>query len=235
MVLGYGYHKAEVISYLMDSGEEYKFIDPGEDKFKDMCEIAYLCKEAKGGLVIYSPDDIADGEIDFFYWVNTFYLKKRPLVVLNDTSNQQYRKLFEMVYKFKDKVSPMRAAYQSHYVQVETGQIHAGQCPFGYDYMNGHYVVNDWEKLAVRECFKRRSDGESWQSIADALNRKGYRSKRGNKLNVGIHMWVENRKFYEGYEKLADGTYKKLHEPIIRECDYEITKTKRGRKKNTEE
>lgn len=79
--------------------------------------------------------------------------------------------------------------------------MHNGVPVFGYDFGDdGHYVVNPAEAEIVRECFARKLDGESTNSIARDLARRGVRTTNGRPAAYNfVHGILKNEKYTGTY------------------------------------
>ena len=76
--------------------------------------------------------------------------------------------------------------------------MHNGVRVFGYSYGDdGRYVINDDEAEIVRECFARKINGESTNSIASDLARRGIKTYAGN---LASHTFVYNMLRNEKYK-----------------------------------
>ena len=62
--------------------------------------------------------------------------------------------------------------------RFQDGSYRAASAPYGYDLVDGGYVVNEAEAETVRDIFSRRTEGWSLGRIADDLNSRGIPSKR---------------------------------------------------------
>lgn len=58
-------------------------------------------------------------------------------------------------------------------------RFNGGYPPLGYDIENKKYVVNEKEARVVKEIFSLYLNGYGYKRIADILNSKGYRNKKG--------------------------------------------------------
>lgn len=93
--------------------------------------------------------------------------------------------------------------------------------PYGYDYVEGKLIINDFEAMIVREIFDLSIQGKSPWTIAKILNEKGYPSRKGKWTYSTIDK-IADSKFYIGYVKFVDQWFKGQHDPIISIDDYEL-------------
>ncbi|SNX54039.1 recombinase family protein [Thermoanaerobacterium sp. RBIITD] len=79
-------------------------------------------------------------------------------------------------------------------------RFNGGIPPFGYDIINGHYVINEKEAEAVRLIFKMYNDGYGYRHIIDELNLHGYKTKKGNTFSKNsLHDILKNEKYIGKY------------------------------------
>ena len=75
--------------------------------------------------------------------------------------------------------------------------MHNGVPVFGYDFgEDGHYVVNEDEAVIVREVFARRISGESSNSIASDLRKRGIETTTGHPASYTfVNSMLKNEKY----------------------------------------
>ena len=109
--------------------------------------------------------------------------------------------------------------------------MHNGVPVFGYDFGDdGHYVVNPGEAEIVRECFARKLEGESTNSIARDLARRGVRTTSGSPAAYSfVHGILKNEK-YVGTYVWGDIRVEGGMPAIVEEGDFAMAQTVRPRK-----
>lgn len=98
--------------------------------------------------------------------------------------------------------------------RAKTGVFMGGCPPFGYDVVDQHYVINEYEASIVRKIFAMYADGQSYKAILAEL--KGVPTKKngvwstsllssvlGNDRYIGIYTW--NRRKVKVMGKWAGG------------------------------
>ena len=90
-------------------------------------------------------------------------------------------------------------------IVARKGYFMGGIPPFGYSLKEVKdeygkrrkvYVVNEKEAKIVREAFELATAGYTLQKIADEFNKKGYRTRRGNKWTVSaLYEMFQNEKY----------------------------------------
>ena len=89
-----------------------------------------------------------------------------------------------------------------------------GKMPIGYEYRDGHLVVNEFEALQVQACFERFARGETAGEIARALDEKGFRHRFGAWERRRVLAVVRNP-LYVGDVAFRGQVYRGEHEPIV--------------------
>ncbi|QJX64589.1 recombinase family protein [Niallia circulans] len=77
----------------------------------------------------------------------------------------------------------------------------SGRVMIGYDLNNDELTINKRESRIVKEIFELRSEMRSYKSIADHINAKGYRTKRGNRFNISSVKTILENPIYAGFIK----------------------------------
>ena len=93
-------------------------------------------------------------------------------------------------------------------VKAGKGGFSGGRPPYGYEVVDKKLIIIPEEAQAVRDIFEMRDDGMVLADIADKLNDKGLKTKRGGKFRTStIQTIVYNRKTYEGFYKYGDSDW----------------------------
>lgn len=109
------------------------------------------------------------------------------------------------------KLSKGRAA------KARNGAKPAGVCPLGYKYSEDKksVVVDDVNARTVKKMFTMGQQGYTLSQIADAINRTGARTQRGQEFSKGTVAKILNNRFYIGELTHAGQTIKGTHTPLI--------------------
>ncbi len=84
-------------------------------------------------------------------------------------------------------------------ITAEKGHVTGGTPPLGYCFTSeGTFAVVPAEAAIVREVFTRYAEGVSLLRIAESLNERGLRTRRGEKFNSGSFKTVLKNKKYVG-------------------------------------
>ncbi len=93
----------------------------------------------------------------------------------------------------------------------------SGRVMIGYDLNNGELTINKRESEIVKEIFELRISMSSYKSIADHINAKGYRTKRGNNFSVNAVKTILQNPIYTGFIR-----YRQWDEHPIKTKQYEL-------------
>ena len=104
----------------------------------------------------------------------------------------------------------------------KSGQLSFRKKPYGYNYVDGKYVINKKEARVVKKMFELCLEGNTISSIANYLNKKKIKPQQGNKWNPQtISKFLRYKRFIGTYESGRNSIFKKAyilennHEPII--------------------
>lgn len=101
--------------------------------------------------------------------------------------------------------------------RAKSGYFHGGPTPpTGYDYIDGHLVINEYEAMQVREVFERFLKGQSIHSIRSYMS-KHYTNKYGNWKSHTLVLNILRNSTYIGKVKFKGTVYEGNHKPIISE------------------
>lgn len=124
-------------------------------------------------------------------------------------------------------------------MKAKGGNKPAGCCPIGYKYAEDKksVVVDRNEAEVVRAIFTEGQKGLSLREIAEAINAKGYKTRRGNPWGHGSIQVVLTNRFYIGELSHQGKPIKGTHEPLVSrvqfgKCQAQINKRRRGGKEN---
>lgn len=90
--------------------------------------------------------------------------------------------------------------------------------PIGYDYEDGHLIVNEYEAMQIRKIFSLTASGSSAKSIMKEM--EGLQHKYGS-WNIRTLRRVMESKTYLGYIKYKGQWYLGDHEPLITQETYD--------------
>ncbi len=75
-------------------------------------------------------------------------------------------------------------------------RFNGGQTPYGYRIVDSMFLVDDARAIVVREIFERVASGESYRTIFESLNARGFRTLKGKDFSrSSINSIVDNEKY----------------------------------------
>lgn len=121
-------------------------------------------------------------------------------------------------------------------VKAKAGDKPAGVCPFGYKYSSDKKSVeiDPAEASIVRLMFTEGQKGKSLGQLADLLNGKGYKTRRGCEWSAGNVQVILRNRFYIGELSHQGKPIKGNHEPLVSKVQFgkvaaQLDKRRRGK------
>lgn len=103
------------------------------------------------------------------------------------------------------------------YATAREGGYAGGKPPLGYSAVDGQLVIVPDEAEIVRLIFSLREEGKTLMGITNELNKRGYRSKKGNEFkHSAIQTVLNNEQTYRGNYKYGKESCENTHEPILK-------------------
>ena len=176
-------------------------------------------------VIAYKSDRIARDIKLYFYYL--FVLEKRHIKLLSVTEqfdddayglSSVFRTLMLFVAEQERKNICARTS-GGRKAKAAQGGYAGGKPPYGYAVVGKKLVVDESEAEMVREIFAYREMGCCMQEIADLLNDKGYRTRKGRYfVSTNISKILNNRPVYEGYYRYGnmERWVKGQHEAILK-------------------
>lgn len=104
--------------------------------------------------------------------------------------------------------------------RAKEGKWHGGHFyPIGYNLVNGELIVNEFEAMQVKECFRLYLEGYSLADIARTLNSKGWTHKWGQWTFHRVRFVLRNP-VYIGLITHKGEKYQGIHEKLVCEADF---------------
>lgn len=120
-------------------------------------------------------------------------------------------------------------------MKAKGGDKPAGLCPMGYKYSvdKKRVEIDEVEAVPIRLIFSEAQRGQSVREIAELLNGRGYKTRRGNEWTFSTVQRVIRNRFYIGELSHQGKAIKGNHEPIVSrvqfgKCQAQLEKRKRG-------
>jgi len=105
--------------------------------------------------------------------------------------------------------------------------------PFGYDYQNGKFEINQEEAKTVRDIYSWYKEGKSMGEITKMLNSTKIATKKGGLWAKKTISTILKNPIYCGYLHWEDFVNKSDHEKIINKDDFNEIQTLIGQRKGS--
>ena len=175
-------------------------------------------------VVIYKLDRLSRKQKDTMTLIEDVLLKHDvALVSLNetlDTSTPWGRAMIGILSSFNQMESEniQERTRMGREAKAAQGGYSGGKPPYGYKPVDGKLVINPEEADIVRLVFSMRKQGYTLQAIADELNYRGCKSRKGNPfLTSAVQSILAREDVYRGYYKYGmSARTKAAHAPILK-------------------
>lgn len=223
--------RKEILSYADQHG--YAIVDWKIDKISGTAEDRPGLNEILYGdnvtnppieaVIIFKNDRLARDTKLYFYYL--FTLEKRNIKLLateeefsegNELANV-YRALMQFVAEQERKNIALRTG-KGRSIKAACGGYSGGRRPYGYKVENKRLVIDETERPIVEFVFAESDKGTPMLHIADLLNNKGYRTRKGTTFQAtSVRSILNNRPLYEGMYKYGKDMkwVQGVHEPIL--------------------
>jgi len=134
-----------------------------------------------------------------------------------DTSTAMGRFVMDIIQRIAQLESEQigERVYMGMSQKARTGPGILGfTAPFGYDVRDGALTVNPAESAIVREVFERCLAGDTTNRIADVLNGREVRAKRGGRWTHAGVLYILHNPLYAGFLRW-DGIVRGAEHPAI--------------------
>ena len=174
-------------------------------------------------VIAYKSDRIALDIKLYFYYLFVLERKRIKLISVSEQFDDDsglstvFRALMLFVAEQERKNIATRTT-MGRKVKAGQGGYSGGRVPYGYAVADHRLVVDPDEAQIIRSVYALRSYGYTMRNIAETLNDRGFRTRRGGLFGAsGVQSILENQRTYEGYYRYGkDGTWVKgQHEPIL--------------------
>lgn len=168
-------------------------------------------------VIVYKLDRLSRSQKDTLFLIEDVFLRNNvDFVSINenfDTSTPFGKAMIGILSVFaqleKDQITERFT--MGRIGRAKNGLYHGGACaPFGYDYIDGQLVVNEYHAMQVREAFNKFMKGQSINSIQRELH-----ETYGNWNSANIVLQILRNSVYCGKVKFAKQEYEGKHQPIV--------------------
>ena len=130
----------------------------------------------------------------------SFFDEEKVLAFAQEEQNI-YRALLQFVAEQERKNIALRTG-KGRSIKASCGGYSGGRCPYGYSVVDHRLVINEDEKPIVEYMFYENAKGTPMLTIAENLNARGCRTRKGTTFQAAtVKSVLSNRPLYEGKYK----------------------------------
>ena len=208
------------------------YIDPGfSGASMDRPELRRLIADVKRGIIskviVYKLDRLSRSQKDTLYIIEDVILANgadfESITERFDTGTPFGRAMIGILSVFaqleREQITErMKMGKEG---RAKTGRWSGGsQAPIGYDYKDGHLVVNEYEAMQIKEAYELYIGGHSIKDITRQFEAKGYAHKYGP-FGVWSVARVLKNPIYTGRLSFKGEIYQGEHDAIIDDETFE--------------
>ncbi len=177
-------------------------------------------REAWGTLLVIKMDRIHRNSRNFMEMMESLQQWEKNFVSATesfDTSTAMGRFVMDIIQRIAQLESEQigERVYMGMSQKARTGPGILGfNVPLGYSVFDGRLSVDPEEARTVREVFDRCLAGETTAQIADAMNARGMRAKRGGRWSHARVLYILHNPLYAGFLRW-DGYTRPADHPAI--------------------
>lgn len=195
-----------------------------------------MIRDVKAGklnkIVVYKLDRLSRSQLDTLYLIEKVFLANNcDFVSMNenfDTSTPFGRAMIGILAVFAqlEREQIKERMTMGKEARAKEGKYLGGRfISFGYDYVEGELIPNDYESMQVRKIFDLAEAGLSPYKIANYMTEQGFVRRDGYEWKDNTVRRTLENKTYIGYLKYHEDWYNGIHEAIIDQSQfYEVQK-----------
>lgn len=175
-------------------------------------------------VIVFKNDRLARDTKLYFYYLYTLEKRNIRLVATEEQFSEGnelanvYRALMQFVAEQERKNIALRTG-KGRSIKAACGGYSGGRRPYGYKVVDKRLEIDDEERPIVEFIFSQYDSGAALLHIAEDLNSKGYRTRKGTTFQAAsIKSIISNRPLYEGMYKYGKDMnwVQGVHEPILK-------------------
>ncbi len=173
-------------------------------------------------VLVYKLDRLSRSQRDTLYMIEDLFLKNNvdfiSMTENFDTSTPLGRAMIGILSVFaqleREQIKERMA--MGNVARAASGLWRGGSgAPIGYNYVDGHLVINEYEAMQIRLIFDLFLKGYTFHGIQKELQSRGYTNSYGSWKNAPIISKVLQNTTYIGMVRYAGEEYQGQHEAII--------------------
>ena len=188
-------------------------------------------------VLVYKLDRLSRSQRDTLYLIEEIFLPNDVDFVSMqesfDTSSPFGKAMIGLLAVFAqlEREQIKERTKMGRMARAKAGLHHGGgYIPIGYNYEDGHLVVNPYEAEQVRKIYEWYLAGGSLASITDRLHAEGYTNRYGSYISWSSVRNILGNETYTGRLKFGEVIVEHAHEAIITEEQFAAAQMLRERR-----
>lgn len=189
-------------------------------------------------VLVYKLDRLSRSQRDTLYLIEEIFLpNKVDFVSMQesfDTSSPFGKAMIGLLAVFAqlEREQIKERTKMGRIARAKAGLYHGGgNIPIGYDYEDGHLVVNPYEAEQVKKIYAWYLEGASLKTITDRLQDAGYTNRYGSYSSWSSVRYILENETYLGRIHFGDVLVCDAHEPLVTEEQFNKVQALRGRRR----
>ena len=173
-------------------------------------------------VLVYKLDRLSRSQRDTLYLIEEVFRPKGVDFISMqesfDTSTPFGKAMIGLLAVFAqlEREQIKERTWMGRVARAKTGLHHGGgHIPIGYEYEDGHLVINPYEAEQVRKIYEWYLAGDSLKTITDKLQEAGYTNKYSSYNSWTSVRNILGNETYTGRLHFGDVIVDNAHEPII--------------------
>lgn len=188
-------------------------------------------------VLVYKLDRLSRSQRDTLYLIEEVFRPKGVDFISMqesfDTSTPFGKAMIGLLAVFAqlEREQIKERTWMGRVARAKTGLHHGGgHIPIGYEYEDGHLVINPYEAEQVRKIYEWYLAGASLKTITDRLQEAGYTNKYSSYTSWSSVRNILGNETYTGRLHFGDVVVDNAHEAIISEEQFNAAQVLRGKK-----
>ncbi|MBQ8133383.1 MAG: recombinase family protein [Clostridia bacterium] len=189
-------------------------------------------------VLVYKLDRLSRSQRDALYLIEEIFLPNNVDFVSMqesfDTSSPFGKAMIGLLAVFAqlEREQIKERTKMGRIARAKSGLYHGGgNIPIGYDYKDGHLIVNPYEAEQVKKIYEWYLAGGSLKSVTDRLNDEGYTNRYGSYNSwTSVRNILENET-YLGRFHYGDVIYDNAHEALVTEEQFKAVQDLRRQRR----
>ena len=188
-------------------------------------------------VLVYKLDRLSRSQRDTLYLIEEIFRPKGVDFISMqesfDTSTPFGKAMIGLLAVFAqlEREQIKERTWMGRVARAKTGLHHGGgYIPIGYEYEDGHLVINPYEAEQVRKIYEWYLAGASLKTITDRLQEAGYTNKYSSYTSWSSVRIILGNETYTGRLHFGDVVVDHAHEAIISTEQFNAAQVLRGKK-----